>query len=433
MNNSSEDSDINLQSSPKTAIVKAYDLVSQMLLDSDVTNMERDKICGVRSRTKQLGLDSAKSPQVRTPAKKRKKHNKMSAKVHILSVKDGGRDTETLCYGATLAPESVPAVERNVCSDVEQEIVPETLCSLDPAKFSDKEKAVPQCSDVDLTEKTDHFQTTTKEEVLEEKVKQRSSPILGSCSRKSTYKIAHCSNYSVTVVESPHKSPVPSQTGVLNVKSDDPTVINNCKDDVDRSPSLLKIQSGALSSVVRGTGKVEENGQERKNEKRGQNAVKPQEDNQRSTKAVKADFWKLNPIPHVNVSNRNPRDVRSCRLKQTTLSLACLPKKQDLCTLKEFNGGVRQSMFGSSSLADEINGDHDEESSLKLAIQESLNEKENRESGPSEDESPGVRSLKIDPAEDYDDLILASPDALQPRTSPRQKLSRTRDRPAVIR
>jgi hypothetical protein len=431
MNNSSEDSDRNLQSSPKTAIIKAYDLVSQMLLDNDVTNMERDEICGVKSGTKRLGLDSADSLQVRAPGRKRKKRNKMASKIGILNVKEK-EDSEDLYYGATLAPESVPANERDVCSVVEQEIVPETLCSVPPTKFSDMENTVPQ-RNIDVIETTDHIQTTPKKQVLREKVTQRSSPILGSCARKSTQKITHHNNSNVTIVVSVHDSSVPSQTAVLNVKSDnDRTVINNCKGDVDRSPSLLKIQLGVSSSVVPGTDKVEENCQERKKEKHGQNVAQPMEDNPKSTKVIKADFWKLKPTPHVNVNNRNPVDVRSSRLKQTTLSLACLPKKQDLCTLKEFNGGVRQSAIESSSLAIEIDDDRDEETSLKVAIQESLNEKEKRELGPSEDKSPGIQNPNVNSAED-DDFVLASPDALHPRTSPRRKHILTRDRPAVIR
>jgi hypothetical protein len=126
-------------------------------------------------------------------------------------------------------------------------------------------------------------------------------------------------------------------------------------------------------------------------------------------------------------------DVRSCRLKQTTLSLACLPKKQDLSTLREFNGGVRQSAFGSSSLADEINGGCDEQTSLKLALQESLNETENRELGPSDDKSPGIGTLKIGSAEDDDDLVPASPNASHCQTSSRQNHFHTKDRPAVAR
>jgi hypothetical protein len=434
MNNSSEDSDRNLESSPKTAIIKAYDLVSQMLLDDEMTNIERDEMCGMKSGIKRLGLDSAKSQEVRTPGKKRKKQNKMAAKVGILSVKEREEGVEDLYYGVTLAPESVPANERDVCSDVEQVIVPETLCCLPSTEFSEMEEIVPQLNDIDVIEKTDHIQSTPKKQVLQEKVTQRSSPILGSCGRKSAHKIAHCNNYNVTTVDSPRDSPVLSQTAILNVKSgNDPSMINNSKGDADRSPSLLKIQSGASSLVVPGMDKVEENGLERRNEKHGQNVLQPVEDKAKSTKVIKADFWKLKPTPHGNVNNRNPVDVRSGRLKQTTLSLACLPKKQDLSTLKEFNGGVRQSAFGSSSLADEINGDCDEETSLKLALQQSLNENEDKESGPSDDRSPGITNLKIDSAEDDDDLVLASPNAVHPQTSPRQKHIHTRDRPAVAR
>lgn len=433
MNNSSEDSDRNLESSPKTAIVKAYDLVSQMLLDDDVTNIERDEMCGVKSGIKRLGLDYAKSQQVRTQGKKRKKQNKMAAKADILSVKEREEGMEDLYYGVTLAPESVPANKRDVCSDVEHEIVPETLCCLPSTKFIDMEKTVPQLNDIDIIEKADHIQTTPKKQVLQEKVTQRSSPILGGCGRKSAHKLAHSNNYNMTTVDSPPDSPVLSQTVVLNVNSDnDPSVISNCRSDVDRSPSLLKIQPGVSSSVVPGTDKMEENGQERRNEKQ-QNFLQPVEDTAKSTKVIKADFWKLIPTPHGNVSSRNPVDVKSCKLKQTTLSLACLPKKLDLSTLKEFNGGVRQSAFGSSSLADEINGACDEETSLKLALQESLNEKENRESGPSDNKSPGIKNLKSDSAEDDDDLVPASPNALHPQTSPRQKPIHTRDRPAVAR
>jgi len=434
VNNSSEDSDRNLESSPKTAIVKAYDLVSQMLLDDDFTNIETDEMCGMQSGIKQLGLDCAKSQQVRIPGKKRKKQKKMAAKIDLLSVKEREEGMEDLYYGVTLAPESVPDNKRDVCSDVEQEIVPETLCCLPPTNFSDMEKNVPQPNGIDVNEKTDHIQTTPKKQVLQEKVTQRSSPILGGCGRKSTHKIAHCNNYNMTTIDSPHDSPVRLQTALLNVKSDnDPSVISNRKGDVDRSPSLLKNQPGASSSVVPATDKVEENGQGRRNEKHGQNVLQPVEDKAKSTKVIKADFWKLKPTPHGNVSSRNPADVRSCRLKQMTLSLACLPKKQDLSTLKEFNGGVRQSAFGSSSLADEVNGDCDEETSLKLALQESLYEKENKESCPSDDKSPGIRNLKSDSAEDDDDLVPASPNALHPQTSPRQKPVHTRDRPAVAR
>jgi hypothetical protein len=433
MNNSSEDSDINLQSSPNTAIVKAYDLVSQMLLENNVTNMESDEICGVKSGSKPLGLDSAENLQVRTPVRKRKKQNKMASRVDTLNVKEKG-DMKDLYYGATLAPESVPANERNVCSNVAHRIVPETLCSLPHTKFSYMENTVPQLNDIYVTEAADHIQTTPKKQALQEKVTRRSSPILGSCGRKSTHKITHCNNSNVTIDDSAHDNPVLSQTVILNIKSDnDRTVINNCKGDVDRSPSLLKIQLGVSSSVVPGTDNVEENCQERKKEKHGQYVSQTVEDNTKSTKVIKADFWKLKPTPHVNVNNRKPGDVRSCRLKQTTLSLACLPRKQDLCTLKEFNGGVRQSAIEGGLLADEISGDHGEEMSLKLAIQESLNGNENRELGRSQDKSPGIRNPKVDSAEDDDDLVLASPDASHPLTSPRQKHIHTRDRPAVIR
>lgn len=428
MNNSSEDSDGNLESSPKTAIVKAYDLVSQMLLD-DITDIGKGEMCGVKSGVKRLGPDSAKSQQVRTQGKKRKKENKMATKVDI-NVKEREEGMEDLYYGVTLAPESIPANKMDVCSDVEHEIVPETLCSPPSTEFSDVEKTVPQLNDIEVIEETDHIQTTPKKWVLREKVTQRSSPILGGSGRKSTHKIAQCNNCNVTTEDSTCDSPVLSHTAILNVKSDNnPSVINNRKGDVDKSPSLLKIQSGASSSVVAGTDKVEENGQERRNEKHGQNV----EDKVKSTKVIKADFWKLKPTSHGNVSNRNTVDVRSCKLKQTTLSLACLPKKQDLSTLKEFNGGVRQSACGSSSLADEINGGCDEQTSLKLALQESLNEPENRELGVSDDKSPGIINLKIDSAEDDDDLVPASPNALLPQTSPSKKHMHTKDRPAVAR
>jgi len=434
MNNSSEDSDRNLESSPRTAIVKAYDLVSQMLLDDDITNIDRDEMCGTKSGIKRLGIDYAKSQQVRTLGKKRKKQNKMAAEVDISSVKEREEGMEDLYYGVSLAPESVPANKKDVCSDVEQEIVPETLCCLSPAKFNDMEKTVPHLNDIDVTEKTDHIRTTPKKQVLQEKITQRSSPILGGCGRKSTHKIAHCNNYNVTTVDRPRDSPVLSQTAILNVKSDnDPSTISNCKSGADRSPSLLKIQPGASSLVVPGKDKMKENDQEMTNEKHGQNVLQPVDDKAKNTKVIKADFWKLRPMPHGNVSNRNPGDVRSCRLKQTTLSLACVPKKQDLSTLKEFNGGVRQSVFGSSALADEISGECDEETSLKLALQESLNENKSRELGPSDDKSPGIRNLKSDSAEDDDDLVPASPNALHPQTSPRQKPIHTRDRPSIAR
>jgi hypothetical protein len=431
-NNSAEDLDRN-QSSQKAVIDKAYNLVSQMLLKNDSINSEKDTICGERAGTKRLRHDSTESPQMRTPGEKRKKQIKRTAKADVLNIKDRESDTETLYYGATLAPESVPIIDRVVCPELGKEIVPESFCSQYPAHM---EKSVPQHSVIDLNERIDNIQTTPKKQMLQEQVAQKSSPILGGSSRKSTHKTSHC-DYSVTIVESPDNSAVPLQTLILNGKSDNCVsasgLINNCEDNVDKSPSLLKIQSGISNSVATGTYKMEDNSQERKrNEKHEQNISHPPEGN-RENKNIQADFWKLKPVPNVNINNRNPVDAVNCKLKQTTLSLHSFKKKQDLCTLKEFNGGVRPSVFESSSLVNQISGDCDEETSLEMAIQQSLDKKENVKFVSSESKSPGVRNWRIGSAEDDDDFVLASRNASSSRTSPRQKCVYARTRPSVSR
>jgi hypothetical protein len=429
--NASEDSDRNLPSGQKTAVDKAYDLVSQMLLENDTINLEKRKPLSVKSGIKRLGHDTTESPRMRTPDKKRKKRNKVSAKADILTTKDIESDIETLYFGTTLAPESISYNERVVCSDKEKEIVPETLCSQYPVKFSGMEKSAPQLSDINVNAMMDNIQTTPKKQTLQAKITRRSSPILGNCNRKSTYKITHCNNYNMTVVDSPDNNPVSLKTLVPSDKSDDYVTVSSLrsyKGDANRSPSLLKIEAGKSDSIAVGAYKEEDNNHERKNEKREQNVVRALENNQESMKNIQADVWKLKPVPNMNVNLKNCIDVGNHKLKQTTLAVASFSKKQDLCRLKEFNGGVRQNR----SLADQVTGISAEETALKLAIQESLNEKENTESVSLENRSPGVRNLRTDSAED-DDLVLASPDASCSRTSPRRKCSHARDRPSVSR
>lgn len=436
INNNSGDLGRN-QSSQKSAIYKAYNLASQMVVENDSSNSEKDTVCDVRTETKRLRHNSTERSQMRTPGKRRKKQNKRAAKADVLNMKDRESDTDTLYYGATLAPESIPANDRVVCPGVGKEIVPETFCSQYPAKFSDIEKSVSQVSVVDVKERVDNIHTTPKKQILQEKVTQKHSPILGGSSRKSIPKTAHC-DYSVIIVDSPNNSAVPLQTLVPNGKSDTCVsasgLINNCKDYANTSPSLLKIQPGIPNSVATSPYKMDGDSQERKgNEKHEQNISRPLEGNRVNIRNNQADFWKLKPIPGVNINDRNPLDVVNRKLKQTTLSVHSFSRKQDLCTLKEFNGGVRLGAFESSSLVDQINGDCDEETSLTLAIQESLNEKENVESVSSESRSPGVRNERIGSPGDDDDIVLTSPNASSCRTSPRQKCVYTRVRPSVRR
>ncbi|XP_021916977.1 uncharacterized protein LOC110828509 isoform X2 [Zootermopsis nevadensis] len=411
-NNGSEDLDRN-QSSQKASIDKAYKLVSQMLLDS--TNSEKDTICDVRSGTRRLQHDSVESLQM-TPGKKRKKHNKRTAKADEFNIEDGGSDIETLYYGATLAPESLPVVDRVVCPDLGMERVPETSCSQYPA---DLEESV-----IDLNERIDNIQTTPKKQVLHEQVTQKYSPVLGGCSRKSTHKTAHCDN-SATIVGSPDASAVPLQTLIQNGKSDNcvgaSDLITNCEDYVDRSPSLLKIQSGISNPVATGPYKMEDGGEERKrNENHKENVSRPLKHN-RENKNIQADFWKLKPVPNTNINNGNPVVAVNRKLKQTILTLHSFPKKQDICTLKEFNGGVRPIAIENSLLVDQINGNCDDETSLKLAIQRSLNDKENIESVSSESKCSGDRNWRIVSAEDKDDFVLEGNSASSSRMSPKQK------------
>lgn len=420
-----------LPSGPKTAVDKAYDLVSQMLLENDNIHLEKEKHLGVKSGIKRLGHDRTESPQMKTPDKKRKKRNKDPAKVNILNAKVRESDTETLYYGATLAPESVSCNERVMCSVAEKEIVPETLCSQYPVKSSDMEESVPQLSNVDINEKMDNIQTTPKKQMLQEKITRRSSPILVSCNRKSTHKTTHCNNHNVPVVDSPGNNPVTLKTFIPSGKSDNCVTgssLQSYKDDANRSPSLLKIEAAKSDSIAVGAYKVEDNSQERKNEKYEQNVLCSLHDNQESMKTIQADFWKLKPIPNVNINMKNSIDVGNRKLKQTTLSIASFSKKHDLCRLKEFNGGVRQS----SSLADQISGISKEETSVKQDAQDPLDEKENTEYVLSENKCPGVRRLRTDSAED-DDFVLESPDVSHPRTLPRRKCNYVRDRPPVSR
>lgn len=431
INNSSEDSDRNLPSGQKTAVDKAYDLVSQMLLENDNIHLEKDKHFDGKSGIKRLGHDTAESQQMRTPGRKRRKQDKDAAKADILNTKERESDAETLYYGATLAPESVSCNERVMRSVVEKEIVPETLCSQYPVKFSDMEESVPQRSSININEKMDNIQTTPKKQMLQDKITRPSSPILGSCNRKSTHKTTHCNNYNVQIIDSPGNNPVTSKTLIRNGKSDNCVTgssLHSYKDDANRSPSLLQIEAAKSDSITVGVYKVEDNSQERKNEKHEQNVLCALEDNQESMKNIRADFWKLKPVPNVNVNLKNSIDVGNRKLKQTTLSVASFSKKQDLCRLKEFNGGVRQS----SSLADQISGTFDEETSIKLAVQESLNEKENTESVLSENKCPGVRNLRTYSAED-DEFVLESPNASRSRTVPRRKCVYARDRLSVSR
>jgi hypothetical protein len=431
INNTSEDSDKNIPSGQKTAVDKAYDLVSQMLLENDNINLVKDKPVGVKSGIKRLEHDTTDSPWMRTPDRKRMKQNKVTAKADILTIKDRESDIETVYCGTTLAPESISFNERIMCLGKEKEIIPETLCSEYPVKFSDVEKSVPQLSGINVNEKMDSIQTTPKKQMLQAKVTQRSSPILGGCNRKSTHKTTYCNNYNMTAVESPGNNPMTSNTIMLSDKSGDCVTgssLHRYKDDANRSPSLLKIDAGKSDSVAVGASKVEDNSLERKNEKCEENVICGLEDNEESRKIIHADFWKLKPVPNMDINMKNSVDVGNRKLKQTTLAVASFSKKQDLCRLKEFNGGVRQSR----SLADQSTSICSEETALKLAIQGSVNEKENAKSVSLGNKSSGERSLKTDSAAD-DDLVLGSPDASCPRTSPRRKCFYARDRPSVSR
>ncbi|KAJ4430729.1 hypothetical protein ANN_19320 [Periplaneta americana] len=129
-----------------------------------------------------------------------------------------------------------------------------------------------------------------------------------------------------------------------------------------------------------------------------------------------ADYWKLKPTPSAS-SRESER-----KLKQTTLSLARFVKKQDLCTLKEFNGGVRQSVHEDDSSTDKISCDFDEDVSLQLAIQNSIQEKENVNSflphvAKTVDENLKLESVGDD--DDDDDFVLTSPND-HSRTSPQR-------------
>ncbi|PNF31457.1 hypothetical protein B7P43_G03408, partial [Cryptotermes secundus] len=316
-----------------------------MLLENDNIDLEKDKHLGVKSGIKRLEHDRTESPRMKSPGKKRKKRNKDPAKVDILNTKDRESDTETLYYGATLAPES-SCNERVMCSVAEKEMVPEILCSQYPVKSSDMEESLPQLSIVNINEKMDNIQTTPKKPMLQEKITRRSSPILGSCNRKSMHKTTHCNNYNVPIVDSPGNNPVTLKTFIPSGKSDNcdtGSSLQSYKDVANRSPSLLKIEAAKSDSIVVDVHKVEDNSQERKNEKHEQNVLCAADDNQESMKNIQADFWKLKPIPNVNINMKNCSDVGNRKLKQTTLSVASFSKKHDLCRLKEFNGGVRQS------------------------------------------------------------------------------------------
>lgn len=421
INNASEDPDRNLPSGQKTAVHKAYDLVSQMLLESDNINLEKGRPLDAKSGIKRLGHDTAESPQTRTPDKKRKIRNKVPAKGDILATKDRESDIETLYYGTTLAPESKSSNERATCSDKDKETVPEILCSQYPIKFSGTERSAPQLGSTNTDEKTDNVQTTPKKRMLQAKVNRRSSPILGGCNRKSTYKITHCNNYNMTAVDSPDGNALSLKT---LTPSDECVTVSNLysyKGDVSRSPSLLKIEAAKLDSAAVGACKAEDNGRGRKTGKREQDAVRCVEDNRENVKNIEAGVWKLKPVPNANINMKHSIDVGSRKLKQTTLAVASCSKKQDLCRLKEFNGGVRQNRSVT-----------DEEIVCKLAVQESLNEDENTELGSSENRNPGVTNRRTDSTDD-DDLVLASPVASCSRTSPRRKCVYARDRPSFSR
>ncbi|XP_069680705.1 uncharacterized protein [Periplaneta americana] len=407
--NNSQESDKNTQPGQNVAVAKAYNLVSQMLLDNNsITENEYQED---KNGTKRLRHESGDYPQIRTLGGKRSKPN-----TETLRTKDRKNDAEILCYGETLVPDSALTDEK----DVKKEIIPETLCSQNTAKFYNTEIAL-DCNKATKIENKDDTESTPKKQVSQVNRTKMSSPILGGSCRKVPHRTTYC-NSSILPGGSPTDSFKSNQAPVVCGKSN--SSMFACEN--VRSPSLLKIQSVMSHSL----GVVEDDNNLEENEKKEQNISYHTLDKQDDNKKVQADYWKLKPTPSAS-SRESER-----KLKQTTLSLARFVKKQDLCTLKEFNGGVRQSVHEDDSSTDKISCDFDEDVSLQLAIQNSIQEKENVNSflphvAKTVDENLKLESVGDDDDDD-DDFVLTSPND-HSRTSPQRNSGYIRMRTRATR
>ncbi|KAJ9590853.1 hypothetical protein L9F63_016097, partial [Diploptera punctata] len=360
MKSPSEDFDSSSQADP--VVAKAFNLVSQMLLGD-----ER------KIRTKRERQDSSGSEHMRTPGKKKKKLNR-----DILNLKG----TNLLLNEEIIVPETLPAVEeKNSC--LRNECVPETLDCVEGIMHMNNMKH--NNNNLDGIETTPKKQSTL--------IAEADSPILGNNNKKSACLSSHIifspqkdSSDECTLTYEPVKTPVAS---ALETKS----------------PSLLKPQI-TTSSIVEP--EMSQESKAKKNVKVETNLTVIVNNTKETVKRTKADYWKLQSLHSSSVEGGNRK------LKQTKLSLARYPKKNDLSTLKEFNGGIRQSRNEGNFFGDRINGDCDEDTSLQLAIQESLNGKENLE-------EIIAGNLSNDFTEDDEDFVFQSPEARVKKVHPRLK------------
>ena len=301
--------------------------------------------------------------------------NKAGEKMNIVHKLDSVVQTEdkhktdNILHGDILIPESFRrGEERNLVMKTEP--IPETLDSEEDFRNMIHNENVRK---IDLTPKK---KTSKLTEVT--------SPILGGSAKKTTLNIS--------LTSSPQEDSSDEHTLTY-----EPVKVSGTLDKKHlKSPSLLKAQSNTSSVVVSETDKSQQANAKKNNVTLEEVVPVRLKSSKENMRKVQADFWKLQSASHSSTEGRNRR------LKQTTLSLACYPKKNDLSALKEFNGGVRQSMNESEVLADKINGDCDEETSLKLAIRESLNRRNVEDKSTEDDEdfvfkSPRTRRKRLRP------------------------------------
>lgn len=359
MNNGSEDFENNFQTEQHPVVAKAFNLVSQMLLGDE-------KKFGIKRELQ----DSTGNDKVRSPGRKKKKLKK----VDILGLKETKKEADVLLSGEVLIPETIPTAEEGRNLFTRNKPVPETL----------------DCTERIMLIREDNESTPKKQAT---RIAEASSPILGGSNKKS------CLNGYI------NSSPQDDSSDECTLTYESVKMASKISLE-SKSPSLLKSEP-CISNVVHETDKSQESNAN-KNAAKLETKAPSVRNSKENVKKAQADFWKLKSLSHSSGTEAGNR-----KLKQTTLSLARLPKKNDLSTLKEFNGGVRQSMNESDSLADRINGDCDEETSLQLAIQESLNGNENTE------EEVETRNSTVESTEEDDDFIFKSPKARHKKFNPR--------------
>nr|CAD7589764.1 unnamed protein product [Timema genevievae] len=313
------------------SVAKAYNLVSQMLLGDD--DLENEDLPGGKPKNKRERIEHI------VPKKIFISHDKTPEKKRLKAEADAG---------VTLAPESFSSqlYERREANKI---IIPETLGPCEVPDSVSPKRPLAEVSNANTNLEPALISTTPEKQVVESgAVKEKDSPVIGSASKRffsnsckknvtleevdNAVSRKHHRTENKTVVEGP-------LIALLN-KSGSPSILKTAGEQ-GTSKEKIDIEDNTLAA-----GSVTVQGNASISSPQGKK---------------KADYWALKPMYELFDSPRKEKAKSGGRrLKQTTLSLAKFPKKSDVCSFTEFNGGIRHTSTEASVKVASIGYDDDD-------------------------------------------------------------------------